>query len=146
MASLAGLFAIAGRLCTGFLLDILPTRLVAVATFLLPIPIALLLLMGGHSFAASVAAVAILGFVSGADGDVIAYVISRAFGVELFGSVYAVMVSILSIASSFGPMIAGYCFDTWGTYDPYFYGMIGIALLAAALIGTLPLSGLKPTS
>ena len=146
IASLAGLFAIAGRLCTGLLLDLLPTRLVAVATFLLPIPIALLLLLGGSSFAASLVAVAILGFVSGADGDVIAYVISRTFGVERFGSVYAVMVSILAISSSLGPMIAGLCFDRWGTYDPYFYGMIWVALLAAGLVGTLPLSGLRVAS
>ncbi len=146
IAGLAGLFAIGGRLCTGLLLDLLPTRAVAVATFLLPIPIALLLLFGGGSLAASLAAVAILGFVSGADGDVIAYVISRTFGVERFGSVYAVMVSILAISSSLGPMIAGYCFDSWGTYDPYFYGMICVALLAAGLVGTLPLSGLRTAS
>jgi MFS family permease len=147
VAGLAGIFAIVGRLSTGLLLDLLPARPLAIAIFLLPLAITALLWNVGGSFHAAVAAVVILGFVSGADGDIIAYLISRAFDRAVFASIYSVLISILAISSSLGPILAGACYDRWGSYQPYFLAMIPMALVAAALIGTIPVrpagSGMK---
>jgi MFS family permease len=89
ITGLTGLFAIAGRLCTGLLLDLLPTRPLAIAVFLLPVAVGVLLLNLHGSVPVAIVAVAVLGFVSGADGDIIAYLISRAFDKEVFASVYS---------------------------------------------------------
>lgn len=139
IAGLTGIFAIVGRLTTGFLLDLLPTRPLAVAIFLLPLAISALLWNFDGSIYLAVGAVAILGFVSGADGDIIAYLISRGFEPDVFATIYSLMVAILSISSSFGPIISGAIYDHWGTYQPYFLAMIPMALVAALLVGTIPL-------
>ncbi len=139
IAGLTGIFAIAGRLTTGFLLDLLPTRPLAVAIFLLPLAISALLWNFDGSIYLAVAAVAILGFVSGADGDIIAYLISRGFEPGVFATIYSLMVAILSISSSIGPIVSGAIYDSWGSYQPYFLAMIPMALVAALLVGTIPL-------
>ncbi len=143
IAALTGIFAIAGRLCTGLLLDLFPTRPLAIAIFLLPALLGVLLLNIHGSPMVAIVAVAVLGFVSGADGDIIAYVISRAFDREVFASVYAIMVSILSVSSSVGPLVAGAIYDHWGSYNPYFVGIIPMALVAAILVGSVAPAGLR---
>ncbi len=138
IAGLTGIFAIAGRLSSGLLLDLLPTRPLAIAIFLLPLAITALLWNFDGSIYLAVGAVAILGFVSGADGDIIAYLISTKFEPHVFATIYSLMVAILAISSSFGPILSGAIFDHWGSYQPYFLMMIPMALFAALLVGTIP--------
>jgi hypothetical protein len=45
------------------------------------------------------------------------------------------MVSILSVSSSLGPLVAGAIYDRWHSYDPYFIAIIPMALVAATLVG-----------
>lgn len=139
IAGLTGIFAIVGRLSTGLLLDLLPTRPLAVAIFLLPLAISALLLNFDGSLYFAVGAVLILGFVSGADGDIIAYMISRSFDQRIFATIYSLMVAILAISSSLGPIISGAIYDQWGSYHYYFLAMIPMALVAATLVGTMPI-------
>lgn len=141
IAGLTGIFAILGRLSTGLLLDLLPTRPLAIAIFLLPLAISALLWNFDGSIAMAIAAVVILGFVSGADGDIIAYLISKGFDSGVFATIYSLMVAILAISSSLGPVISGAIYDQWGSYQYYFLAMIPMALVAAALVGTIPLRG-----
>ncbi len=138
IAGLTGIFAIAGRLTTGLLLDLVPTRPLAVAIFLLPLAITGLLWNFDGSIYLAISAVAILGFVSGADGDIIAYLISTKFEPHVFATIYSLMIAILAISSSFGPILSGAIFDHWGSYQPYFLLMIPMALIAASLVGTIP--------
>lgn len=138
LAGLAGIFAIVGRLSTGFLLDRLPARLVSASVFLLPIVVSVLLWNCAGSPLMAGAAIAVLGFVSGADGDVVAYLISRHFDRDVFASAYAPMVALLSLSSSVGPILAGLCFDMSGSYTLYLIVIVPIALVAALLIGSIP--------
>jgi predicted MFS family arabinose efflux permease len=138
IAGLTGIFAIIGRLSTGLLLDLLPTRPLAVVIFLLPLAISALLWNFDGSVALAVAAVVILGFVSGADGDIIAYLISRGFDTGVFATTYSLMIAILAISSSVGPILSGASYDLSGSYQYYFLAMIPMALIAAALVGSLP--------
>jgi len=140
IAGLTGIFAIVGRLSTGLLLDLLPTRPLAVAIFLLPIAISALLWNFGGSIYLAIAAVVILGFVSGADGDIVAYIVSRGFEPGVFATTYSMMIAILSISSSIGPVLSGGIFDLTGSYQGYFLAMIPMALAAALLVGTMPLT------
>ncbi len=138
LASLAGIFAIAGRLGTGFLLDHLPTRPVSVCIFLLPILVSLLLWNCSGSPLMAAGAIAVLGFVAGADGDVVAYLISRSFERDTFASVYAPMTALLSVSSSLGPLLAGLCFDRTGSYSLYLVIIVPVAIFAALLLAALP--------
>lgn len=138
IAGLTGIASIIGRLATGFLLDLLPTRPVAIGIFLLPLAISALLWNFDGSIYAAVCAVAILGFVSGADGDVVAYLVSKSYDQEQFATAYSVIIAILTISSSFGPILSGAIYDRYGSYDPYLLIMVPMALGAAMLIGSLP--------
>jgi len=144
IVGLTGIFAIVGRLSTGLLLDLLPTRPLAIAIFLLPLAISALLWNFDGSIIMAIGAVMILGFVSGADGDIIAYLISRGFEPRVFATIYSLMVAILAISSSVGPVISGAIFDHWGSYEYYFLAMIPMALVAATLVGTMPLRTWPP--
>jgi predicted MFS family arabinose efflux permease len=139
IAGLTGIFAIVGRLSTGLLLDLLPTRPLAIAIFLLPLAISALLWNFDGSVFIAISAVVILGFVSGADGDIIAYLISKTFDSRVFATVYSLMVAILAISSSLGPVISGAIYDRWGSYQYYFLAMAPMALVAAALVGSIPM-------
>ena len=111
---------------------------------LLPVLVSLLLWNCAGSVLIASCAIAVLGFVSGADGDIVAYLISRNFDREVFASVYAPMVALFSLSSSFGPLLAGLCFDLSGNYNMYLLVIVPIAALAAILVGSIPSQAREP--
>jgi predicted MFS family arabinose efflux permease len=138
MAGVVGIFAILGRIGTGYLLDNLPTRALATAMFLLPIAVSALLKVGGESLVASVVAVALLGVTAGAETDVVCYLAARQFGTQVFASVYAVIASMFSICAACGPLLASALYDLRGSYDLFLMVTVPITLVAAGLIWALP--------
>jgi len=138
MAGVVGLFAILGRIGTGYLLDNLPTPALATGMFLLPILVSTLLKVGGDSLIASVVAVALLGVTAGAETDVVCYLAARQFGTRVFASVYAVISSMFSICAACGPLLASALYDLRGSYDAFLMVTVPIALVAAGLIWALP--------
>jgi predicted MFS family arabinose efflux permease len=99
IASATGLASFLSRLGTDLLLDRLPTRLIGACAFLLPVVVALMLLNAGNSLALCIVAAILFGFASGAETDVITYIIARAMP-EIFGTAYAVSISIITACAS----------------------------------------------
>lgn len=140
IVALVGLASMAGRLLSGFLLDALPTRSVALTAFLLPlVTIALLIGLPG-SVPGAMAAVVALGLASGAELNIITFIAARRFGQEVFGSIYGMFTAIISVGASIGPVLAGALFDARGSYDFYLLILGPIFLAASLLIAWVPIS------
>lgn len=143
LAGVIGMAAICGRFVLGYLLDHLPTRPLAVLAFLLPIPAAFLLLNAGSSAQMALAGCIVLGFASGAEGDVIGYVAARRFGAKVFASAYAVFTSILAVCASTGPLLAGISFDRFGSYDMLLTVLVPMVMSGSLIMAFLPMSQIR---
>lgn len=139
IGGVTGIFAIIGRLVTGYLLDRLPVRAIGAVAFLLPIVVVTLLLLGGDSLWLVIPAVALLGLAAGAEMDIVTFIAARHFGPAIFGSIYALFTAILAVCASFGPIIAGALFDHSGNYAPFLLFTIPLALVGALLIVSIPI-------
>ena len=141
VASLVGIFSIIGRLGTGFLLDRFPGYLVgAIACFIPIIASALLIYDGANPLSQSLAA-AIFGLTLGSEGDVIAFLAARYFGLRNFGALYGAMVMALSLGVAFGPLGAGAMYDHYGSYSAFLILvsiLMGIASLALLSLRATP--------
>jgi predicted MFS family arabinose efflux permease len=138
IAALAGVSAIIGRLVAGYLLDHFPARRIGVCLMLLPIVASAMLLLDTSSPVPAIVAVAFLGFATGGETDVLAYMISREFDQRIFATIYAFMAAILSLGASFGPMMAGAAFDANGAYTVFLYSVSPMVVVAALLLGLAP--------
>lgn len=138
VAGVAGLFSILGRIVTGFLLDIMPTRVFGVTVFLIPIIVSLLLHFGVASTPLALVAVALLGLAMGAESDILSYIASRRFDHSIFGSVYAVIQAVFSTSAVAGSILAGALFDIGGSYALFLNVIIPMTLLGAVLLAMVP--------
>lgn len=135
IASLVGLFSLAGRLGTGFLLDRLPAHRVGAVVFLLPIVACALLFFDGANPLSQSAAAAAFGLTLGAEVDVIAYLMSRHFGLKHFGVLFGAITGALALGSAFGPFAAGAAFDRFGSYAEFLVlTMLFMAVSSLALL------------
>ena len=136
MAAVIGLFSILGRLGSGFLLDWLPTRPLAVVGFSLLLGAVALIGTAHGSRPQLLAGAMMLGLTAGCEIDVLTYVASRSFTPRAFGAVYASLQAGLSILASLGPLVAGKIFDTTGSYDRFLWlaAMLDIAAVVAILV------------
>lgn len=126
---------IAGRLGTGLLFDILPTRLVAACAFSLPAFACLWLLAIPLDYGSAVALALLIGVAMGSEVDVVAYMSSRYFGLRRYGLVFAILISTYGFAVGTSSWGAGKAFDAAGSYDGVLIALIaGVALAVALMI------------
>ncbi len=134
IAGLIGLFSIAGRIGTGILLDMVPTRPLALAAFTLVLPVMALLNMADGSVPMLMIAAALLGLAAGSEIDVVTYLCSRRFDPRIFGSVYTILQTGIAVCASLGPLLAGRLFDLTGSYDRFFVVAAILDVIATGLI------------
>src|SRR5262249_49025442 len=114
--------------------------------FLLPIlACALLLFDGANPLSQSIAA-AVFGLTVGAEVDVIAYLVSRYFGLKHFGVFSGAMIGALALGVAFGPLGAGAAFDRFGGYSQFLVLTMIFMAISSAALATLnrPRFGLQP--
>lgn len=140
LASVVGITTLIGRVLTGLALDRLPTRAVGILSFLLPIPAVLLLRAGAGSLPLSLAGVALLGFTTGAESDVLAYLASRRIDRAIFASAYAIIIACYTACAATGPLIASILYDRSGSYGPFLLLCVPMAIGSAVLIALVPAS------
>ena len=135
IASLVGIFSLFGRLGTGFLLDRLPAHRIGAAVFVLPIvACALLFFDGANPLSQSIAAAA-FGLTLGAEVDVIAFLMTRHFGLKHFGVLFGAITGALALGSAFGPLAAGAAYDRLGGYAEFLVlTMVFMAVSSLALL------------
>jgi hypothetical protein len=82
---------------------------------------------GGLTFVAAI----LLGMGFGAEGDLIAYTVSRYFGLRAFGEIYGYAFAVFTLAGVIGPPVMGMGFDATGSYR-FVLGGFAVATLTAA--------------
>jgi MFS family permease len=63
---------------------------------------------------------------------------SEVFGRESFGTVFGLIVGINALVGSAGPIIAGWAFDHWGSYQNVWFFFAGLVLISLLSIVTTP--------
>lgn len=140
VAGMLGLAAMVGRLCCGVLLDRLPAKLVGPVAFLLPLIGILILLVKSGSFGLAAVAGVLIGLGAGAEYDIVAYVLSRNYGVRLFSGLLGIVYSVIAVSAGIGPIIAGKVYDTTGTYTIFLLATLPMLVAGAVIIRLSPVA------
>jgi MFS family permease len=114
-SSLAGATILLGRVGTGYLLDRFFAPRVA-AVFFGGAAIGIGLLWMANTAWIMFLGALFVGLGLGAELDLIAYLISRYFGLRAFGRIYSSAFAAFALAGALGPLIMGAAFDSIGSY------------------------------
>lgn len=79
----------------------------------------------------------LLGFASGAELDIAAYMTSRHFGMKNYGFLFGIIVGLLALALGVGPTLMSAIFDHHGSYTIAFIGAIPVSVAASLFIASL---------
>lgn len=122
-----------GRFIAGAALDRFPAHIVAAIGMGLPCIGLFLLASDLHTPAVLAAAVLLIGFAFGAEGDLIGYLVVRIFGVRIYGSVLGLMTAITSLSASLGALLVGLTLSITDTYV-LFLKISGTAVLIGSFL------------
>jgi hypothetical protein len=81
----------------------------------------------------AIVAAILLGLGIGAEGDIMAYLTSRYFGMAHYGVIYGCILAFFTLGSGLGPWIMAHAFDAFRVYSAGLIGL-GIALLVAIIL------------
>jgi predicted MFS family arabinose efflux permease len=133
MLAILPLGTLAGRFVAGVALDRLRPDWVAFLTLALPS-------MGLFVFASSLDAAAalsiavfLIGFGFGAEGDILAFLVARHFGVRIYGSVMGLLTFATSFSTASGATLLGVTMGMTGGFDLYLI-ISGVAVLIGATL------------
>jgi MFS family permease len=134
--SFLGSALLIGRVGSGYLLDRFFAPRVAMCLFgAAACGIALLRIGAASGFV--FLAVFMIGLGMGAEVDIIAYLVSRYFGLRAFGEVYGYAFASYVLAGALGPWLMGLGFDRSGSYGSVLVGFLLATLLAVVLMTRL---------
>ncbi len=74
----------------------------------------------------------------GGNNTLRASVIREFFGRSNFGTIHGLVIGVMMVGSIAGPPLAGYVFDTWGSYQPIWFVFVGLAIVALFAVATTP--------
>jgi predicted MFS family arabinose efflux permease len=123
---------LAGRFLTGIALDRYQPYWVSFITLALP---SLGLFVVASSFDAPIVltmAVFFIGFAYGAEGDLVAFLVAKKFGVAIYSSVMGLMTAMMSISTASGAVLLGVTMERTGGSFSLFLWIAGAAVLIGA--------------
>ncbi len=134
--STAGIALIIGRIISGWCLDRFNGVVVAICFFI--VPMAGIALLASHAGGPVPLLGAILcGIGVGAEVDLMAFFVSRYFGLKAYGRIYGLMFAVFTFANGVGPSIAGWSFDKYHSYGPAFLIFEGMLVVTCVLLAPL---------
>jgi MFS family permease len=128
---------IASRLLCGALMDRIFAPFVLAAVLLLPLLACILLASFDASLQLGIVVAVLIGFALGAEGDAMAYLAARYFGMRDYAAVYGVLVAMFTLGYGMGPLGGAAVFDATGGYTPIMIIAGGALLVSCALLVTL---------
>jgi predicted MFS family arabinose efflux permease len=143
--SFAGYAIILGRILAGWCLDRFWGPHIAMFFFAVPIIGIVLLGSDAPGFASVIGAV-LCGVGIGAEIDLMAFLLSRYFGLKAYGKIYGVMFAVFNIGTGLGPALSGVSFDRFHSYQPIFIVYAAVLIITCALfirLGPYPYSASK---
>jgi MFS family permease len=150
VVSASGVSLLIGRLLGGYLLDHIQARWVASGVFALG-ALGTGIFINEHVAASITWAYvggSLVGVAIGVETDLIAFMVSRFFGVTAFARLYGVQILCFAIGVGLGPGLLGAWFDAAGSYAPGLTWLTAACALAALLItfGGTPRDPSSPVS
>ena len=134
--SLGGLALIIGRLISGYLLDKIFAIYIAVFFLIVPMVGVAILLSDAAGSWPRIAAI-LMGLSVGAEYDLIAFILSRYFGIRAFGALYGVISMFANFANASGMLLMGWCFQLKHTYIPMLWTFEVVLVIAIVLMTRL---------
>lgn len=134
--SLLGGALLLGRVGAGYLLDHFFASMVALG-FFSGAAGGFILFWSGATGALVFVAAFLVGLGMGAEGDIIAYLVSRYFGLRSFSEIYGYAFAAFTLGGVVGPLLMGIGFDLTGSYRLVLGAFVFASLLAAALMTRL---------
>ncbi len=119
MFSFAGYAIIGGRILAGWCLDRIWGPYVAICFFAIPM-LGIALLGSGATGIVPLIGAVLCGAGIGAEIDLMAFFLSRYFGLKAYGKIYGVMFAVFNIGTGLGPALSGLSFDRFHSYGPIF--------------------------
>jgi MFS family permease len=133
VASIFGLASFGGRVLIGSLVDHFDARRIAMI-FIFLSGAGVSLLAADLPLWAFYAAAFLLGGTLGAETDLLAFLVSRYFGLRCFAQLFGVMFGVVMIGMAMGPLAFGAVFDATGSYHAILALGAPICFLAIILI------------
>jgi MFS family permease len=128
----AGIALLIGRAGSGWCLDRFRGAYVAVGFFVMPmIGIALLASRAGGIVPAAGAVT--LGLGIGAEVDLMAFFVSRYFGLRDYAKIYGLMFGLFGVGTGVGPALSGFSFDWFHSYLPVFVAYEAMLFVTCAI-------------
>jgi len=134
LASIVGYSVIVGRLIGGYLIDKLWAPGVAFIIFMIPIIACIIFRQADLSYTMALVAIATIGFAAGVEYDLMAFLVSKYFGLKNYSAIYGTLYGFFAIGAGFGPWIFGKSYSVTGSYSTVF----GYAIIAF-IVGAIPL-------
>lgn len=134
--SVVGFALLAGRAGTGFFLDRHFGPRVAFFVFGMN-AVGIALLWTGVAGLPGLVGAFLVGIGLGAEGDIVAYLTGRYFGLRALGVAFGFTFGAFILASGLGPLIMGFAFDLTGSYRAPLAGFFIASLVSAALMASL---------
>jgi MFS family permease len=134
--SISGIAMTIGRLISGYLLDKIFAVYIAIFFQVLPM-IGLGILISGAAGSWPLAAVVFMGLLVGVEFDLMAFILSRYFGIRSFGVLYGFMLMFVELANAAGTLLMGWCFELMHSYVPMLYAFEVFMALAILLISRM---------
>ena len=125
-----------GRIGTGYLLDRFFAPTVALWFFSAAAG-GSFLLWSGATGSGAVIAVLCMGLAQGAEFDLMAYTVSRYFGLRAFGEIYSYTYAAFTLGGVLGPLLMGIGFDVTGSYTLVLGGFVMSTLTGVGLMSRL---------
>jgi MFS family permease len=135
-ASLLGGAVIPGRVASGYLVDRFFAPYVAVC-FFCSAGLGILLFWSGMAGSMMFVAAFLVGLGMGAEGELIAYLVSRYFGLLAFSEIYAYALISFTLGGIIGPLLMGVGFDRTGSYRLVLGAFVLATLMGACLMALL---------
>lgn len=132
-AGMIGLSVIVGRIVAGFLLDRVWAPLVALVFLSIPAISCIILAAGTSPVWMLILAAALVGLAAGAEFDLIAFMISRYFGMKSYAQLYSVQFIGFGLASGLAAPLFGGVYDRFNSYDPILYAAAVMFVLGAVM-------------
>jgi len=141
VGAMVSLFAggtIAGRILCGLALDRFPVRLVTLVSMVIPaFGFFLLASPLDAQWAVAIAIVSIAGTV-GAESDLMSYLVSRYFPLEVFSSTLGLLFCAVFFASGLGAVLTSYTLSLGGGLNPFLYAVCLPVAVGSGLFLMLP--------
>ena len=131
--SASGIAILVGRILSGFCLDRFHGPYVAVIFLVFPMA-GIGLLASGAGGIIPVAGTVLCGLGIGAEVDLMAFFVSRYFGLRGFAQIYGLMFGIFAVGTGLGPYAMGAGFDALHSYRAIFIGFEVVLVIACVLL------------